>query len=110
METISMSYSIRRRAALLFVALVGAGLASTASPNVAAAAGTDGKISVEAPWARASAGAATTGAAYLMLTGGAEPDTLVGVSTPVAASAEVHESITENGVMKMRAIPSLPIP
>ena len=45
-------------------------------------------------WARASAGAATTGAAYVTLMGGAQPDQLVGVSTPVATTAEVHETIT----------------
>ena len=67
-------------------------------------------IMVEQAWARASAGNATTGAAYVTVTGGSGPDRLVGVSTPVAATAEVHESFTENGVMKMRAVTALPIP
>jgi periplasmic copper chaperone A len=107
-----MSLVIQRRAALLFAALTGASLALISAMNAVLATdtGPDGKIRVEEPWARASAGAATTGAAYLTLKGGAEPDALVGVSTPVAASAEVHESLTENGVSKMRATPSLPIP
>ena len=105
-----MSLSIRYRVALPLVALAAAGLASLALPNATLAADTDSKVSVEAPWARASAGAATTGAAYLKLKGGAQSDALVGASTPVAASAEVHESMSENGVMKMRAVPSLPIP
>jgi copper(I)-binding protein len=107
-----MSLVIRRRAALLCVALVGVGLVSASQMNVVLAADTsaDGKIGVEEPWARASAGAATTGAAYVTLKGGAQPDALVGVSTPIAASADVHESLTENGVSKMRAIPSLPVP
>jgi periplasmic copper chaperone A len=67
-------------------------------------------IMVEQAWARASAGNATTGAAYATVMGGSEPDRLVGVSTPVAATAEVHESFTDNGVMKMRAVTALPIP
>jgi copper(I)-binding protein len=67
-------------------------------------------VMVEQAWARASAGNAATGAAYVTVMGGSEPDRLVGVSTPVAATAEVHESFTENGVMKMRAVTALPIP
>lgn len=65
---------------------------------------------VHQAWARASAGAATTGAAYVTLMGGAHPDALVGVSTPIAGMAEVHETINDNGVMKMRSIAVLPVP
>nr|WP_294529841.1 copper chaperone PCu(A)C [uncultured Rhodopila sp.] len=93
-----------RRTALLFVA----GLAVSAiGPAVSARA--DG-ISVDHAWARASAGGATTGAAYVTLTGGAQPDTLVGVTTPAALTAEVHETLIENGVTKMRPAGSLAIP
>jgi copper(I)-binding protein len=67
-------------------------------------------ITVHDAWARASAGSATTGAAYGMLMGGSQPDKLVGASTPVADSAEVHQTIAENGIMKMRPAPDLPIP
>ncbi len=81
----------------------------SAAPPAGAAAAADG-VTVEDAWARASAGAATTGAAYVMLMAGARPDALVGASTPVAASAEVHESVSRNGVMTMRAVPSLPLP
>ena len=67
-------------------------------------------ITVLDAWARASPGAATTGAAYVTLKGGAQDDRLVAVSTPVAVTAGVHESVTEDGVMKMRAGPNLPVP
>ncbi len=67
-------------------------------------------IIVHDAWARASAGAATTGAAYLTLLGGDQSDTLTGVSTPVAATAEVHETINDQGVMKMRPVAEVPIP
>jgi periplasmic copper chaperone A len=103
-----MSFVIRRRVALLLAVLAGTGLVP--SVDTALAASEKNAIGIERAWARASAGAATTGAAYLTLKGGAEPDALVGVSTPIAASAEVHETTTENGVSKMRAAPSLPIP
>ena len=36
--------------------------------------------------------------------------TLVGVSTPVAEDAEVHEMRLEGGIMKMRAAPRLTLP
>ncbi len=77
--------------------------------HMIAVADTDG-ITVHDGWARASAGASTTGAAYVMVMGGSKPDQLVGASTPVAETAEVHQTLTENGVMKMRPAPELPIP
>jgi periplasmic copper chaperone A len=61
-------------------------------------------ISIEHVWARASAGAATTGAAYLTVTDNGQPDRLVGASTPVAATAEMHETTDDHGVMKMRPV------
>ena len=61
-------------------------------------------ISLQHVWARATPGAATTGAAYLTVTDNGRPDRLVGVSTPIAAMAEVHETIHDNGVMKMRPV------
>ncbi|MDR3530095.1 MAG: copper chaperone PCu(A)C [Rhodopila sp.] len=99
------------------VGLLAALLAATVIvPSVHAAppsgfilAAADG-IMVQEAWARASPGAATNGAAYVTLVGGTQPDTLIGVSTPVAATAEVHESFTDNGVMKMRPVAPLAIP
>jgi len=44
----------------------------------------------------------TAGVVYLVLMNhGAEDDTLTGISTPVAAMAELHRSVTENGIAKM---------
>lgn len=68
------------------------------------------EIAVHDAWARASAGSAATGAAYLTLVGGAAADQVVGVTTQVAATAEVHESFTDGGIMKMRPAPVLAIP
>ncbi len=72
-------------------------------------AASDG-VSVSDAWARATPGGATTGAAYVMLMGGSQPDEVVGASTPVAGTAAVHQTVSDNGVMKMRAVPSLPVP
>ena len=70
----------------------------------------DSGVIVHEAWARASAGASATGAAYVTLMGGARGDSLVGASTPVAASAIVHVSTNDNGVMKMRPAPAVPVP
>ena len=66
-------------------------------------------IHVEHAWARASIGAMPTSAIYFSLTDTGQPDRLVGCSTPVATSAQLHETIHDNGVMKMRPVPGLPL-
>lgn len=66
-------------------------------------------LKVEAAWVRASVpGQAGTGA-FMRLTA-SEPMSLVGVASPVAGVAEVHEMKMEGDVMRMRAIPSLALP
>ena len=74
-----------------------------------AAAGDASTVTVDHPWARATAGNATTGAAYVTLTETGAADTLTGTSTPAAKTAEVHETISDNGVMKMRPVGPLPL-
>jgi copper(I)-binding protein len=61
-------------------------------------------ISVEHVWARATAGTTSTAAVYLTVTDNGQPDRLIGLSTPVAATAELHETIHDGGVMKMRPV------
>jgi periplasmic copper chaperone A len=64
-----------------------------------------GSIEVENPWARATPKGAAVGGAYMAITNkGAETDRLVGVSTPVAAQAELHQMAMEKGVMSMRPV------
>lgn len=113
----------RRLPALIGASLAVLGLLSHLRPAVAAGfpsvqsvppagvifAAEDGIVVHEA-WARASAGVATTGAAYISLMGGAQPDSLIGASTPVAATALVHTTVNDNGVMKMRPAPVMPVP
>jgi copper(I)-binding protein len=93
--------SSRLLAGCLALAIVGLPLRHSAAA--------DG-VTVHQAWARASAGGGTTGAAYLSLMGGDQPDGLVGASTPVAATAEVHETTNDNGIMKMRPVGTVPIP
>lgn len=57
-----------------------------------------------------SAPAGGVGAFYVTIVNGGAADTLVGVATPVAGKAELHESKMENDVMKMRGVARLAIP
>ena len=106
--------SISRRvlSLLLSAALYGVGVLFPAALQAAPPSGMAADVGVTVPdaWARASAGAATTGAVYVTLKGGAQPDQLIAASTPVAATADVHETINDNGVMKMRPVRSVSIP
>jgi copper(I)-binding protein len=64
-----------------------------------------GSIVVEQPWIRATpAGAKVAGGYMTIVNNGREADRLVGGSMPRSGRVEVHESSTEQGVMKMREI------
>jgi copper(I)-binding protein len=97
-----MSHTLSRLFAIC-LSVTAAGL--LCHPGLAA-----GGVTVHEAWARASPGAATTGAAYVTLVGADQPDGLVGASTPIAGTAEVHETTNDNGVMKMRPVAVVPIP
>ncbi|WP_255440586.1 copper chaperone PCu(A)C [Caenimonas sedimenti] len=66
-------------------------------------------VRVDGAWARASVQGQSGTGAFMTLTA-REPLTLVGVSTPVAGVAELHEMKMEGDVMKMRAIEGLALP
>ena len=53
---------------------------------------------------------AHTGAVYLTLTDTAgAADQLMGASSPVAGMAELHETVDDHGVMRMRPVKGLPL-
>jgi copper(I)-binding protein len=69
-----------------------------------------GDLVIVEPWARATIGQVKTGAAYLsVINHGAAGDRLLAVSTPVAAKAQLHSNIVEDGVMKMRPVEAIDI-
>lgn len=105
-----MAFSRLSRLSILAAGIVFSSLSLHAAPPSLIVLAEVDTITVQNAWARATPGAATTAAAYVTLMGGAQPDQLISVSTPVAATAEVHQTLTENGVMKMRPAPNLPIP
>ena len=83
-------------ACAITVGLLGAAGAQSTSPPA---------IKIVSPWARATAGAARDGVAYLTIANtSSTDDRLVGISTPVAKRTELHESVTANGVTRMLAI------
>lgn len=89
---------------LLIAFVIAAGVVGPAGAETPTSSG----IAVANAWARATPGGAKTGAVYLTVTnGGAAGDQLVGITTPVAARAELHVETVENGIMKMRPVPQV---
>ena len=81
-----------------------AGLAGNASAHTEAA-----HVEVEGAWVRATV-PGQQGTGGFMRLKAKEPLTLVGVSSPAAAVAEVHEMKMDGDVMRMRAISALELP
>lgn len=69
-----------------------------------------GEITVRAPWSQALPPSAPTVAAYFVISNhGTFPDRLLSVDTPIAGSAELHQHLHQDGMMKMQHIDSLQI-
>jgi len=76
-----------------------------------AAGGAPAGVSVSGAWVRAPAGSDLPAAAYLTIKGGEEADALLGVTSPAAATAEVHQTMTDSsGMTGMHPINRLEIP
>ena len=66
---------------------------------------TVGELTVTAPWARASAGMARAGAAFMTITNAGTGDRLIAASADVSARVELHTHImSADGVMQMREV------
>jgi copper(I)-binding protein len=61
------------------------------------------------PWARATVPGQTVGGVYMEIVA-RENSRLTGVESAAAGTAQVHQMKMENGMMKMRAVPSLALP
>ena len=69
-----------------------------------------GELTVDHPWARASAGLMKTGAAYLTITNdGEQADRLIGLATPVAERAALHTVTMDGSVARMRPLQAVEI-
>ena len=76
---------------------------------VFASAAAHAQVAVSDPWVRTTVAQQKTTAAYMTITS-LKGGKLVDASSPVAASAEVHEMKMEGDVMRMRPIDALPLP
>jgi copper(I)-binding protein len=89
------------RTALIIAALYAALAASAALAHDY----TVGSLKIDHPWARATPKGASVGGAYMKITNsGTAPDRLIGGSSDISNSFEVHEMKMEGGVMKMRLV------
>ena len=77
--------------------------------GIAAVARADGPIQVSAAFTRA-APAGGVGGVFLTIVNTGPAEHLTGVASSVAGKVELHESIDDKGVMKMRPISDLAIP
>jgi copper(I)-binding protein len=83
-------------------------LLSASAPYALFAANT--ALTVVAPYVRlAPPGASATGAFMLIRNSGSTDRKLVKATSPAARTAELHNHINENGVMKMREVQSIDI-
>lgn len=90
--------------------LLAAAVAVTLSAAALAHGYTLGTLSIAHPWAKASAGMAANGAAFLKISNSGQADRLVSAQTPAAARTELHTHSMEGGVMKMRQVEAIDVP
>lgn len=67
-----------------------------------------GGLTIENPWARASAGSAA--GAFLTIHNEGADDKLVAVTSPAASDVQLHVTIKDGDVMKMRPVDGLDLP
>ncbi len=67
------------------------------------------KIKIKNAWARPAQRGMMSGAYLTIVNGTDQVDTLIGVSTDAARSAEIHLSVEKNGISEMRPAGNLPI-
>lgn len=67
-----------------------------------------GDVAIQGAWARATAGQAKNGAAFMTVVNAAkQADQIVAASAPVSAKTELHTHIKDGDVMKMRQVPAI---
>jgi len=86
--------------------LAAAGLICLTLPALAQTA----SIIVEQPWARATAPSQKVGGIFLTLVDKGAADRLVAVTSPIAETVELHQTVNDNGIMKMLPIAALDLP
>ena len=88
----------------------GSGLIGLLAVGALTPAFADGaKLTTSGAWSRPTASAAMPGVVYVTVADSGAPTTLVSVASPVAATAEMHQSLEQNGMMEMQPVTSLPV-
>ncbi len=67
-------------------------------------------VTAEHAWARATAGMGRSAAVYLTLRDQGGGDRLIGVKTPAAGMAMLHESFDDHGIARMRMLDAIDLP
>lgn len=106
METIRSSRPAFLVRALGLAAL---GLALSA-PAALADSVSVGPLTVSDAWARASAGRAAAGAAFMVIENGGAADRLVAADADVSETVELHTHIKDGEVMRMRQVEAIDLP
>ena len=94
MNIIALNMAVRSSGAIAALALAGSAIA---------------QVSVSAPWARATVPVQKTSGAFMVLQS-AQDARLIGVSSPVAASVEIHLSQMDGNMMKMEQVDEIKLP
>ena len=93
------------------VSVVAALLAAAVSSAAAQRGGGTPTLSVHDAWARPSMPGQTMSAVYAVVENpGVTPVAITGLGCDVARSSELHESLEENGIVRMRPVPKLEVP
>jgi len=93
----------------LVAAAAVAAIAPAGAQSIAPAGAAQQLPRVEGAWVRSAVPGQHGTGAFMKITA-PRPMQLVGVATPVAGVAQVHEMKMEGDVMKMRAVPALDLP
>ena len=68
-------------------------------------------VTVTSAWARATAGKASNGAAYISVANaGSKADRLIAVKGDVAKRMEIHTHLNRNGIMRMKKVDFIELP
>jgi copper(I)-binding protein len=68
------------------------------------------QVSVEQPWTRATPPGAKVAAGFMLLKSTGAADRVVGASSPLAGRVEMHVTMREGEVMRMREVQSFEVP
>jgi len=68
------------------------------------------QVNVEKPWTRATPPGAKVGAGFMQLRNAGAADRVVGASSPVAGRVEMHVTIRDGDVMRMREVKGFEVP